>query len=172
MKHSAEASAKSAPGCAIYENGATAMIDQDERMRIHWACAELVRRSVALSDAERWDDLAALYAEDAEMSRPSDPDRWFKGRAAILESFQRRPPRTARHLIGNLVVEVVSADEARVSTTVALFIGPARDSAAPVRTSGPVVIGAYDDLLRRDGADWRIVRRAGSLALEHAPASG
>ncbi len=147
------------------------MIDDEETMRISWACAQLVRRSIALSDAERWEELSALYAEDAMMNRPSDPGRWFTGRAAILEGFRRRPHRTARHLISNLVVDVISQTEAQASTTVALFVGPARDGSDPVRSVGPVLIGAFDDLLRREGGVWRIARRTGSLTLEHGAAS-
>ncbi len=142
-------------------------IDSLEHLQIVRACEDLVRRSIALSDAGQWRALADLYAEDAMMSRPSDPDRWIAGRGAILESFLGRPPRTSRHLIGNLLVDVRSRTEAVATTTVALFVGPAIVDVAPVRTTGPTLIGAYDDQLRHEGGQWRIARRAGSLALEH-----
>jgi hypothetical protein len=134
---------------------------------IAWRCERLIRRAVMLSDLGRWQELAELYTEDARMSRPSDPGRWIVGRAAILESFLARPPRTNRHLIGNIVVEVISEREARALTTVALFSGPAASDGERVRTEGPLLIGAFNDLLRCEAGFWRFASRTGSLALEH-----
>jgi hypothetical protein len=134
---------------------------------IAWRCERLIRRAVMLSDLGGWQELAELYAEDARMSRPSDPDRWIVGRAAILESFLARPPRTNRHLIGNIVVEVRSERDAQAFTTVALLSGPAALDGERVQTTGPLLIGGFEDLLRCEAGVWRIASRTGSLAMEH-----
>jgi ketosteroid isomerase-like protein len=48
------------------------------------AIAELITRYAALNDAGDWDGVAALYTEDGRMSRPTAPDEFIDGRAAIL----------------------------------------------------------------------------------------
>ena len=140
-------------------------LDDNERMRINWACADLVRRAMALSDAQKWEELALLYTEDGTMNRPGNPDVQYVGRAAILKAFRDRPPRTARHVIGNLIVDVLSSKAATASSTILLFTGPAGDGGAAVQAHGPILIGAFEDLLRHDGVLEALVRPVRNRAI-------
>ena len=66
--------------------------DDEQRRAIEWDCARLVALYANLNDEARWDEVAALYAEDGAMARPTAPDVLITGRAAIL-----RPSWPARH---------------------------------------------------------------------------
>jgi hypothetical protein len=136
---------------------------------IGWEASQLLHRATALTDAGQWDELAALYTEDATMARPSDPGRPIIGREAILHSFSQRPPRTTRHVLSNLIVDIISADEVRIRSVVTLFAGPPPVGPGPVPAAPAIMVGGFDDLLRRTADGWRIAVRSGSMALEYRP---
>lgn len=126
-------------------------LSADERRAIEWDCARLVNRYANLNDAALWDEVAALYAEDGRMTRPSAPDTPIVGRAAILAAFAARPPRTTRHICSNIVIDVESATTARGSSAMLLFTG------------GPApMVGGFEDrfVLTADG--WRFTERRGT----------
>lgn len=124
----------------------------DDRRAIEHECARLVALYANLNDEARWEEVAALYAEDGSMSRPTAPDVFIEGRAAILEGFLARPPRTTRHVCSNVVIEVESPTEA--SGTSAMVLYTANDKS---------IVGSFHDrfVLTDDG--WRFARRRGSL---------
>jgi hypothetical protein len=136
-----------------------------EEAAIGWAVMQLVYRATALTDAERWDALAELFAEDAMFIRPSAPDQPIQGRAAILESLRARPARTARHVVSNVVVDIVSETEARATSTLTLFAGPSAEGI--VRADPVIAIGSFEDDVRKIGDRWFFTRRGGSIALRY-----
>lgn len=73
-------------------------LNPDEQLRIEWRCARLIGLYANLNDEARWDEVAALFAEDGVMSRPSAPDVPIAGREAILAAFRARPARKTRHV--------------------------------------------------------------------------
>ncbi|WP_292683198.1 nuclear transport factor 2 family protein [Novosphingobium sp.] len=131
----------------------TGDVTEEERRAIEADCARLIALYANLNDAGRWDELAALYTEDAAMARPTAPDAPIVGRAAILAAFTARPPRRTRHLCSNVVIEVVGPDEARGESAMVLF----QPDAAPLA-------GSFHDRFVRTGAGWRFAERRGSLA--------
>jgi hypothetical protein len=84
-----------------------------DRRAIEHDCARLIALYANLNDEARWTEVAALYAEDGVMVRPTAPDAPTVGRAAILEAFKARPPRVTRHVCSNVVIDVESEDIAR-----------------------------------------------------------
>ena len=78
---------------------------------IEWDCAALINRYASLNDEALWEEVAALYAEDGSMTRPTAPDAPIVGREAILAAFESRPPRTTRHITANIVVTVIDAGQ-------------------------------------------------------------
>ena len=124
----------------------------DERRAIEADCARLIALYANLNDAARWDDVAALYAEDGVMVRPTAPDAPTVGRAAILAAFKARPPRTTRHVCSNVVIDVESADEARGESAMLLFTGAAEP-----------LVGSFHDRFVRTADGWRFAERRGSL---------
>jgi hypothetical protein len=125
----------------------------DERRAIEWECTRLINLYANLNDEARWEEAAALYAEDGLMTRPTAPDSPIVGREALLASFLARPPRTSQHVVGNIVVEVESADSASAKSVILLFTGK----------EGPPLIGSYRDRFVRTREGWRFSERRGAL---------
>jgi hypothetical protein len=126
----------------------------DEQHAIEWDCARLINLYASLNDEGRWPEVAALYAEDGSMTRPTAPDAPIVGRAAILAAFESRPRRTTRHICSNIVVTVVDRDEASATSAMLLFTGA---DAAPL-------VGGFADRFRRvPGEGWRFAERRGTL---------
>jgi hypothetical protein len=127
----------------------------DERRAAEADCARLIALYANLNDAARWDEVAALYAGDGVMVRPTAPDAPVNGRAAILAAFQARPPRVTRHVCSNVVIEVESADSARGESAMLLFTG------------GPApLVGSFHDRFVRTAEGWRFAERRGSLLFQ------
>ncbi|NVK41102.1 MAG: nuclear transport factor 2 family protein [Oceanospirillaceae bacterium] len=133
------------------------------------ACERLVLEAAFRADQQDYEGLAALFAEDAQLYRPSAPQTPLKGRDAILNSYLGRPAtRITRHLCSNFRFSRESADCVRVRCYVQLYAssGPAEAGdpfGAPL--DGKVLIGELDDLCRNDGEGWRIAERRACFVL-------
>lgn len=123
--------------------------------------ARLITRFGLLNDAGDWSGVAAMFTEDATFIRPAGGDP-VVGREAIHASFASRPPRKSCHLITNIVVDVVSQDEARARSTLMLYAAPAGAQEA----GSPALIGGFNDRLVRTGTEWKFAERAGFLDLK------
>ena len=116
-----------------------------ERMIIDYA---------AHNDAGEWAAVAALYTDDGRMSRPTAPDDFIVGRAAILAAFLSRPARKSRHICVNIRLDVADdGQSATASSQILLFL---EAGAAPL-------VGSYADQLVLTDDGWRFVERRGSL---------
>ena len=125
----------------------------EERRAIEWECARLINLYANLNDEARWEEAAALYAEDGLMTRPTAPDAPIVGREALLAAFLARPPRTTQHVVGNIVVDVESEDAASAKSVILLFTSK----------DGPPLIGTYRDRFVRTPEGWRFSERRGAL---------
>ncbi len=123
------------------------------RLAIESACARLVALYANLSDAARWEDVVALFAEGGRLARPTAPEDWIVGHDALLGHFQARPPRPARHLCANVVVTVLGEDRAEGECALALFMPDTAPKA-----------GSFHDSFVRTADGWRFAERRGSLA--------
>jgi ketosteroid isomerase-like protein len=138
-------------------------MDAATRRAIEADCARLINHYVNCNDAQDWHACAALYTEDASFRRPSGGDP-IVGREAILAGFLARPPRAQRHVIANVVVDVVSETEATAFSAIILYQGePASDGGLPVQSANSPLIGWFRDriVLTREG--WRFAERVGGL---------
>ncbi|TKD49896.1 nuclear transport factor 2 family protein [Sphingomonas baiyangensis] len=130
-------------------------MDQQQRYAIEWECTRLINHYANLNDAARWAEVAALYAEDGVMTRPTAPDEPIVGRPAILAAFDARPPRTTRHVTANIVVTVHDADHATATSAMLLYTAPDK----------PPLVGGFEDrLVRVEGEGWRFAERRGTLS--------
>jgi uncharacterized protein (TIGR02246 family) len=114
-----------------------------ERMILDYAAA---------NDAGAWERIAAMYAEDGRMNRPTVPGDFVEGREAILAAFNARPARTSRHIVANIRVDVAE-EQASASSQLLLFTAAGE----------PPLVGTYEDRLIRTPAGWRFAERRGSL---------
>jgi hypothetical protein len=127
-------------------------VTEEERRAAEHDCARLIALYANLNDAARWDDVAALYAEEGVMVRPTAPDAPVTGRTAILAAFKARPPRVTRHVCSNVVIDVESASTARGESAMLLFTGAAEP-----------LVGSFHDKFVRTAEGWRFAERRGSL---------
>ena len=145
----------------------------DERRAIEWECARLINLYANLNDEARWEEAAALYAEDGLMTRPTAPDAPVVGRKALLESFLARPPRASRHVCANIVVDVESTTAASAFSVILLFTGTADAAGGPAtRDEGPPLVGTYGDRFVLTGEGWRFAERHGGLTFKPAARPG
>ncbi len=129
------------------------MMEAMARLRAERACERLIIEYAALNDAGDWDGVAALYAEDGRMSRPTAPDAFIEGRAAILTAFTSRPLRTTRHLCANIRVTVADATHATATSQILLF----------TQADQMPLVGTYRDRFTCAADVWRFAERRGSL---------
>jgi ketosteroid isomerase-like protein len=129
-------------------------------------CADLIVRYAYLNDERRFDELAALFTEDAVLFRPSAPEQPVAGRQAILAALCKRPPETATfHVTSDVQVEVDSATTARCRSRILMMSGTrSPEGGAPTDVRAPVP-GVFVDVLRLTVDGWRFVSRRGSLWL-------
>ena len=133
------------------------------------AIAELITRYANLLDTGDWDAVAALYAEDGRMSRPTAPDEFIAGRSAILASFKARPPRTTRHIVANVLVTLESEALAIATSQILLYTGGGDAGGLPLLVAAAPLVGSYRDRLVCTELGWRFAERRGSLDFRPVP---
>ena len=144
-------------------------MDEAQRLLVCQACEQLVLETVACTDANQAESLAALFADDAVLVRPGGAA--LQGRAAILQAYAARPPdRITRHLVSNIRFHSVTAEQARATSYVQVWSGSMADEASalgqPARQ--PPSVGEFDDSFRRFDGRWMIARREARFILQAA----
>jgi ketosteroid isomerase-like protein len=146
---------------------AAQQLSELDRTVIEWRCQQLVNRFALLNDANDFEALVALFTEDGVFARPTIPDQPMVGRQVILEQFRKRPPRTIRPLMANVVIDVESAERASGVCYMILYSGPpaAEGQQGPPKADGAALIGAFHDTFVKQDGEWLFARRQGSLGL-------
>lgn len=135
---------------------------EEQRRAIEADVTRLIHQYVWANDAQDWNACAALYTEDAIFRRPSGGEPVI-GREAILASFTARPPRAQRHVMANILVDVLSESEAHAQSVIVLYMGDAADEGLPVQDAKSPLIGTYTDLVVQTPHGWRFKERVGAL---------
>jgi hypothetical protein len=108
--------------------------------------------------------LADLFTEDCVFARPFQPDHPFHGRDRVQAIFRDRPPILVRHIVTNVLVEVISETQARGTNYLTMLSSHA--STVPPQEAGALYVGGFEDEYVLDDKDgWRFARRAGRVAL-------
>lgn len=140
-----------------------------QRLMDEAACRALVLQSAALADRGEAEALAALFTDNAPLTRPNGAV--LEGRAAIAQAYRQRPAqRLTVHLLGGTLFDEIGPDHARATTPVLLWAGDQRDAPGPQGRPAEArqIVGHFRDDFVRTEAGWRIARRAASFAL-HTP---
>lgn len=138
-----------------------------DQLLIERACARLVIDSATFNDQRDWASLAALYAPDGVVVRPSG--QRIEGREAIEAAYAAGPgERVTRHLCTNIRVDVDGPDAAHATTAVLIVSGVRSDD--PDVTFGVIpndrhLVGAFADRFVRTDAGWRIAERLATLTM-------
>ncbi len=140
------------------------MTDND-RLLIERACERLVMQFCHFNDFGELDRMADLFAEDGSFARPLDPTNPTHGRAAILAMLQARGPRLSRHFMSNILIDVISPDEARGVSYVTFLTTTDVDLPRPVAPEPKIFAGEYRDSFVRTADGWKIKSRQGNLTM-------
>ncbi|MDT8400011.1 MAG: nuclear transport factor 2 family protein [Pseudomonadales bacterium] len=138
----------------------------DDILTIEQICSGLIIQLANYNDAMRYEELAALFAEDGRFARPTDPENYVVGNADILASFQARPrDRLTRHIISNIQIDVHSKTAASGRSYGLLFTGSLNNQAEKfgVQANASQFIGEfYDDFVKTDRG-WKFSRHTGKI---------
>ncbi len=139
-------------------------MDDIQRLLIEQACRRLVLEFAKYNDDWDHQRLADLFVEDCEFARPLDPDLPYYGRDKVHAIFRDRKNRLTRHVMTNILITVVSADEARGNSYVTMLSSPNAEAKWPQEGEG-IFVGAFDDVFVRTEAGWKFKSRYGNVAL-------
>jgi len=137
-----------------------------DRQHIEQACAKVITLFSNYNDRQDYQSLSDLFTEDGSFARPTDPDNYVHGRANILAAFQARPKdRITRHVISNIIIDVIDDKSAKGVCYATLFHAPADASPATfgVQANPSQLIGEfYIDLALTDDG-WKIAKQTGKI---------
>jgi hypothetical protein len=146
----------------------TPIPDALERIEIERACERLIYAYSRALDLGDMSAAADFFAENGSFARPMAPDKIIEGRESIRAALLTRPKTLlTKHLATNVMIDVISRDEARglsyltmISTTLP------GDAVAPHVSVGPVYFGEITDRFVREGGEWKIRERRGSIQMK------
>ncbi|MEO6387267.1 MAG: nuclear transport factor 2 family protein [Croceibacterium sp.] len=139
-----------------------------KRLRIEAECAKLPLLFAKYADNGDHAALADLFTEDCTFARPFQPDFPFFGRDRVQAIFRDRPPILVRHVVTNVLVEVISDNEARGTNYLAMLSSHA--STEPPQEAGGLYVGGFEDHYVKTGEGWKFMSRYGQVALHQGGA--
>ena len=132
------------------------MMDR-ESASIERACTRIVHAYAKLADFGDAAGAAALFAESGRLEMPNG--QVFAGRDAVRMRLEQQPgSQVSRHVISNVLVDVVDANSASGTCYLSLYRGT-RNAEGVLPLAAPFLIGHYEDrfVLTPDG--WKFVWR-------------
>jgi hypothetical protein len=134
-----------------------------KRLLIEHECGKLPLLFAKYADDGDHAALVELFTPNGTYDRPFQPGYPFHGRAAIQAIFRDRPPILVRHLVTNVLVEVVSSTQARGTSYVVMMSN--HELVEPPQSANGIFVGGFEDeYVLHDGV-WRFASRKGHLAL-------
>ena len=138
-----------------------------ERIEIERACERIVYAYSRALDLGNMSAAADFFAEHGSFARPMAPDKVIQGREAIRAALVTRPKTLlTKHLATNVMIDVISRDEARGLSYLTMISTTPGDAAAPFVSAGPVYFGEFKDRFVREGGEWKILERRGSIQMK------
>jgi hypothetical protein len=150
------------------EPNMTEALSVAQRIEIERACERVVYAYSRALDLGEMSAAADFFAENGSIARPMAPDKVIEGREAIRAALLTRPKTLlTKHLATNVMIDVVSREEARgLSYLTMISTTPPGDAAAPYVSTGPVYFGEFKDRFVREDGAWKILERRGSIQMK------
>lgn len=144
-----------------------------ERCEIERACERLVYAYSRALDLGDMNAAADFFAEKGSLARPMAPDKIIEGRETIRESLLTRPKALlTKHLATNIVIDVISRDEAvGLSYLTMISTTPPAGAAPPFVSQGPIYFGEFRDRFVRENGTWKMLERRGSIQMKFGGAN-
>lgn len=146
----------------------TQSLSAAERIEIERVCERIVYAYSRALDLGDMRGAADFFAENGSFARPMAPEKIIQGREAIRAALLTRPKTLlTKHLATNVMIDVVSRDEAHgLSYLTMISTTPPGDAAAPYISAGPIYFGEITDRFVREGKEWKILERRGSIQMK------
>ncbi len=138
------------------------------RLLIESECGKLPLLFAKYADSGDHQALAELFVEDCEFARPFQPDHPFYGRDRVQAIFRDRPPILVRHLVTNVMVEVIDEKHALGTNYLAMLSSHA--STEPPQEAGGLYVGGFQDHYVKTKHGWKFKSRHGHVALHQGGA--
>jgi hypothetical protein len=138
------------------------------RLRIEAECGKLPLLFAKYADSGDHQALADLFTQDCAFARPFQPDYPFHGRDRVQAIFRDRPPILVRHIVSNVLVEVLGEHEAIGTNYLAMLSSHA--STEPPQEAGGLYVGGFADQYVKVGGTWLFKSRYGHVALHQGGA--
>jgi hypothetical protein len=134
-----------------------------KRLRIEQEVAKLPLLFAHYADNGDHAALADLFTENCEFARPFQPDLPFYGRDRVQAIFRDRKPILVRHIVSNVLVDVISETEARGTNYLTML--SSHDGLEPPQPSGAIYVGGFEDHYVLAEGKWRFMSRHGRVVL-------
>lgn len=135
-------------------------MDDTTRAQVAQVCERLLMQLAHLTDHGPHEAIADVFTEDGEFDRDGTVVR---GRPALRDMYAKRPASLmTRHMVSNVMVTVLSEDEAicQAYATVYRFRSPdGAKPAPPVVCDGPESVAEYQDRLVKTADGWKVKQR-------------
>lgn len=127
-------------------------------------CARLIAQYARFVDSGEAARVAELFTEDGVWE---SPEVRMNGRAEIAKGFMRRQEQTdrvSRHVCTNVLIDVVTPDEAESTCVFTLYRADGIEPGSIARTTTPAMVGDYVDRFVRTPEGWRFSHRRAEVA--------
>ncbi|MEO0062360.1 MAG: hypothetical protein RLZZ08_920 [Pseudomonadota bacterium] len=135
----------------------------EKRARIEAECAKLPLLFAKYADNGDHEGMASLFTADCIFARPFQPDYPFHGRDRVQAIFRDRPPILVRHIVTNVLVEVISETEAKGTNYLAML--SSHKSVEAPQEAGGLYVGGFEDHYVKTPDGWQFASRYGQVAL-------
>jgi hypothetical protein len=138
-----------------------------ERIEIERACERIVYAYSRALDLGDMSAAADCFAENGSMARPMAPQQVIQGRETIRAALLTRPKTLlTKHLATNVMIDVVSREEAHGLSYLTMISTTPGDAVAPHVSAGPVYFGEFKDRFVLEGGEWKFLERRGSIQMK------
>ncbi len=150
----------------------TQKLSAAERIEIERACERIVYAYSRALDLGDMSAAADFCAGNGSMARPMAPEQVIQGRETIRAALLTRPKTLlTKHLATNVMIDVVSREEARGLSCLTMISTTPGAGAAPYVSTGPIYFGEFKDRFVREGGEWKFLERRGSIQMKYVPSS-
>ena len=131
------------------------------------ACEALCVEYAEIVDAQEYERLREIFAEDATLVRRATAPETVRGLENIIASFTSRPRnRLTYHIMSNIRVRVETAETASGTCRVLLYTSDTSETqtAEGRKVSPKQLMGTYRDRYVRTKNGWRFAERRGDIS--------
>ena len=138
-----------------------------ERIEIERACERMIYAYARALDLGDMSGAANFFAAQGSFARPMTPDHVIHGRDTIRAALLTRPSTLrTKHLATNVMIDVLSRDEARGLSYLTMISTTPGDAPAPFVSAGPIYFGEFQDRFVREVGEWKFLERRGSIQIK------